>query len=122
MKDHEIVFAFSEKSYQSTLIFFSITMIVEELIFRYYLLGILITIIEVNLAILISALAFSIYHLHIWFRFRNLRVLLSYMVYSFLLGILNGYIFYYLGIIICILVHIFLVLYIYYMVFKRLEK
>jgi membrane protease YdiL (CAAX protease family) len=122
MKEHEIVAAFSEKSYQSIIIFFPITMLVEELIFRYYILGVLTTMIELNFAILISALAFSLYHLHIWFGFKDLRVLSSYMVYSLLLGILNGYIFYYLGIILCILVHMVLVLDIYYVLSKRLEK
>jgi membrane protease YdiL (CAAX protease family) len=125
MKQHDVVTALLKGNDKGVLfIFFPLTMIMEELIFRYYLIGLLLNEIMVGfiLAIVISSIAFSMYHIHIWFRFKNLNILISYLVSSFLLGIYNGFILLTLGIFACIFIHTVLVLILYYNIYKKLSK
>ena len=125
MKQHDVVNALlNRKRIIQLLFFFSLTMIMEELIFRYYLIGLLLNELVVGfiLAILISSIAFSIYHLHIWFRFKDINILISYLISSFLLGIYNGFILLTLGIFVCIIVHAVLVIILYYNLYKKLSK
>lgn len=90
--------------------FFPLTMVMEEFIFRYYSIGILQNV--ANLGILesigISSLIFSLYHIHFWFKFKNLRITSIFISYSFLLGLINAYILLTLGLPFCILIHYFL--------------
>jgi hypothetical protein len=105
-------------------LFLPMIMIIEELIFRYYMIGFLLKQVglEVIWAILISSSIFSLFHIHIWFRFKNLRVLIINLVDSFSLGLFNGYIFLTLGLIPCILIHYGLVLLLYYGIYKKYFK
>ncbi|MFX1304162.1 MAG: type II CAAX prenyl endopeptidase Rce1 family protein [Promethearchaeota archaeon] len=105
-------------------LFFPIIIIIEELVFRYYNIGVLIHILEMEsaVAIFISSLVFSSYHIHIWFRYKNLKILLINLGYSFLIGLYNGYIFLQLGIIPCILIHYSIVLFLYYNIYRRYFK
>ena len=105
-------------------VFFPMIMIIEELIFRYYLIGILLIFLQVSviMAIVISSIIFSLYHVHIWFRFKNLRILIINLGYSFLLGCFNGYILLTLGIIPCILIHYILVIMMYFGIYKKFYK
>ena len=122
MSSHDVIDALINKNNQLVLwIFFPLTIIMEELIFRYYLIGLLYNQLrlEVILVIIISSLVFSLYHIHFWFTFKNLRIVLIYITYSFLLGLLAGYILLTLGFIPCILVHYALAFYIYYAIYKR---
>jgi len=105
-------------------IFLPMIMVIEELIFRYYLIGFLLKQVglDVILAILISSFIFSLFHIHTWFRFKNLKILFINMGDSFLLGLFNGYILLTLGLIPCILIHYILVLILYYNIYKRYFK
>jgi membrane protease YdiL (CAAX protease family) len=117
----EVVYSFSTKSYSNILIFFPITMIIEELIFRFYLLGLFFEVLNVHIAILFGAVIFSVYHIHFWFAFKNLKVVTTYMIFSFFLGLLNGYIFNYFGLVVCIVFHSFSVLDVYYQLYKKIK-
>ena len=100
---------------------FPIIIITEELIFRYYTIGILVYILglESIVVIFISSLFFSLFHIHIWFRYKNLRILLINLGYPFLLGLYIGYIFLKLGIIPCIIIHYVIAFYSYYNIYRR---
>ncbi|MFX1502611.1 MAG: type II CAAX prenyl endopeptidase Rce1 family protein [Promethearchaeota archaeon] len=96
VKKHDVIEALINKNNRGlVLFFFSVTMIMEELIFRYYSIGILNSLLGLNYlsTILISSLAFSLYHIHIWFFFKNLRLLLINLIYPFLMGLYLGYAF-----------------------------
>jgi membrane protease YdiL (CAAX protease family) len=124
MKQHDVVKALMNRNDILVLIvFFPLTMIMEELIFRYYLIGLLINQFMVGpiLAITISSIVFSVYHIHIWFRFKDLKILVSYLISSFLLGIYNALILLSLGIFACVIVHLILVFILYYNLYRKLS-
>ena len=124
MKQHDVIKALlNGNDITVLLVFFPLTMIMEEFIFRYYLIGILLFQLKLGLilAILISSVIFSLYHLHIWFKFKNLKILISYLISSFLLAIYNAYILITLGIFVCIIVHTILVFILYYNLYKKLS-
>ena len=124
MKHHDVINALLNKNGKIILlVFFPLTMIMEEFIFRYYLMGLLLFQLKLGLilAILISSLVFSLYHLHILFKFKNLKILISYLISSFLLAIYNGYLLITLGIFACIIVHTILVFILYYNLYKKLS-
>ena len=125
MKQHDVINALMNgEGIITLLVFFPLTMVMEELIFRYYFIGILLNDLTVGfiLAIVISSAIFSIYHFHIWFRFKDKYILISYLISSFLLGIYNGFILLTLGIFVCIIIHTVLVLILYYNIYKKLSK
>lgn len=103
---------------------FLLIMITEELIFRYYLIGIFFNLLnlEIVVAIIISSLIFSIYHIHTWFSYKNIRIVSIFLFYSFCLGLYNGYLLLTLGIIPCIFVHYTLAYISYYGIFVRYFK
>jgi len=124
MKHHDIINALLNKNGKIILfVFFPLTMIMEEFIFRYYLMGVLLHQLKLGLilAILISSIVFSLYHLHIWFKFKNLKILISYLISSFLLALYNGFLLITLGIFVCIIVHTCLVFILYYNLYKKLS-
>ncbi len=104
--------------------FFPIIIIIEELVFRYYSIGILVHILDLEsvAAIFISSLIFSLFHIHIWFRYKNLTILLINLGYPFLMGLYISYIFLKLGIIPCILIHYSIALFSYYNIYRRYFK
>ena len=104
--------------------FFPIIIIIEELIFRYYLIGLLInqSYLGDMLVILISSLIFSIFHIHTWFSYKSIRILVIYVSYSFLLGLYNGYILLTLGIIPCVIIHYSLAYVSYHGIYVRYFK
>ena len=124
MKEHDVIKALlNGNDVKVLLVFFPLTMVMEELIFRYYLIGVFLY--ELNVSILLttisSSVIFSLYHLHIWFRLKNLKILITYLITSFLLGIYNAYILLTLGIFACVIVHIILVFILYYNLYKKLS-
>jgi membrane protease YdiL (CAAX protease family) len=125
MKNHDVINSLINNNNKIELfLFFPLTMIMEELIFRYYTIGILS--IELNLetlpAVLISSLAFSVYHIHFWFRFKDLRITTTSVVYSFLLGLFTAYILIYFNIFVSIIAHYILAFAIYYILFRKKYK
>lgn len=122
MKKHDVIDAFINKDNNSVLwIFFPLTMIMEEFVFRYYLIGFFSIHLKFDafLAVFLSSLIFSIYHIHFWFTLKNVRIVLIYITYSFLLGLLNGFVLLTLGIIPCIIIHYSLAFYMYYSIYRR---
>ncbi|MFX1313045.1 MAG: type II CAAX prenyl endopeptidase Rce1 family protein [Promethearchaeota archaeon] len=125
MKNHDVVNAFINKDNQIIVwLFFPITMIFEELVFRYYLIGFLIILLELSpfQVILLSSLSFSLYHLHTWFSVKNLKLRLINLIIPFILGLFNGYLFLKLGLIPCIGIHYFIALFLYYNIYRRYFK
>jgi len=124
MKQHDVIKALMNGNDRIVLlVFFPLTMIMEEFIFRFYLIGMLYYQLKLGLilAVLISSVIFSLYHLHIWFKFKNLKILISYLISSFLLGIYNAILLITLGIFACIIVHTILVFILYYNLYKKLS-
>jgi len=124
MKQHDVVSTLlNGNDKRVLLVFFPLTMIMEELIFRYYFMGLLLNQFMVGsiFAITISSIVFSVYHLHIWFRFKDFKILISYLISSFLLGIYNAYILLTLGIFACVIVHTILGFILYYNLYKKLS-
>jgi len=125
IKKQDIINAFiSKKNLIVIWIFFPIIMIIEELIFRFYIIAILINQVELEalVAVFISSLVFSLFHIHTWFSYRSIRILLVNLIFPFLLGLFNGYIFLTMGIIPCIIIHYIIVLDLYYNLYKRYFK
>ncbi|UCC20593.1 MAG: CPBP family intramembrane metalloprotease [Promethearchaeota archaeon] len=123
IKKQDVISAFINKDNKLIIwLFFPIIIVIEELIFRYYLIGFLIQTLESVLVIFISSIAFSLFHIHIWFRYKNLKILLINLGYPFLMGLYSGYIFLKLGIIHCILVHYVIALSMYYGIYRRYFK
>ncbi len=125
IKEHDVIQALTEKKNRlSTLLFFIITMIMEELIFRYYLISFLFHSLDLNivLALLISSLFFSLYHIHTWFTFKNVRILGIFLSNSFLLGLFLGFIFLSLGFFYCILIHSIIAFLFYFNLVNRYFK
>jgi len=122
MRKHDVMNALINRNNRIVIwLFFPLTMIMEELIFRYYLIGFLSDSLNLDVisVIFISSLIFSLYHIHTWFSFKNLTFLLINLVYPFLMGLYIGYIFLNLGIIPCILIHYILSFYLYYNIYRR---
>ena len=121
MRDHNVIEALINGNKIILWIFFPITMIMEELIFRYYLLGFLALTLHLELAIsiLISSLVFSLYHIHTWFTFKSSKILLINISYTLILGLFNGYIFFMFGIIPCIITHYLIALSLYYNLYRK---
>ena len=125
LKKQDIINAFiSKKNLVVIWIFFPIIMIIEELIFRFYIIAILINQVELKalVAVFISSLVFSLFHIHTWFSYRSIRILLVNLIFPFLLGLYNGYIFLTMGIIPCVIIHYIIVLNLYYNLYKRYFK
>ncbi len=125
IKKQDIISAFiSKKNLVFIWVFFPIIMIIEELIFRFYIIAILINQVELKalVAVFISSLVFSLFHIHTWFSYKSLRILLVNLIFPFLLGLYNGYIFLTMGIIPCFIIHYIIVLNLYYNLYKRYFK
>ena len=125
IKKQDVIYAFiSKKNLVFIWVFFLIIMIIEELIFRFYSIAILINQVQLEalVAVFISSSVFSIFHIHTWFSYRSIRILLVNLIFPFLLGLFNGYIFLTMGIIPCIIIHYTLVLNLYYNLYKRYFK
>lgn len=106
MRNHDLINSFFQKNeWWDKWIIFPLTMLMEEFIFRFYIISIFIININPTFVVVLSSLIFAIYHIHFWFRLKNLRIFLSYFILSFFLGLLNGYVFLNFGLILCFFVH-----------------
>ena len=121
MRNHNVIMALINGNHISLWFFFPITMIMEELIFRYYLLSFLASTLqmEITISILISSLVFSLYHIHTWFSYKSQKILAVNLSFAFLLGVFNGYLFFTLGIIPCIIIHYLIAFYLYYNLYRK---
>jgi membrane protease YdiL (CAAX protease family) len=122
LKSHEVIESFISSDYFTLYSTFLITMIMEELIFRFYIVGLLIHFIGSFYTILVSGIIFSLFHIHIWFSHHNRDITLIFLAYSFLLGLLNAYILITLGILFSIFIHYFLALAFYYEIYKKFRQ
>ena len=111
----------TKKNILFNLFIFSMTIIMEELIFRLYLIAFFLDILKLLfiVAILMDGVIFSLYHLHFLTRFKNARIIWIYLIFSFFLGTFNSYILVKFGLISCILIHFSIALLIYIMISKR---
>ena len=122
MRKHEVVNAFVNNQFKPILITFLVTMILEELIFRFYIIGLLDLVLYYYIALIIASCIFSLYHIHIWFSFKSIRILGIYLLFSFLLGLLNGFVLFKLGLFCCILIHYLLVLVLYWKISQKFQN
>ncbi|MBD3196255.1 MAG: CPBP family intramembrane metalloprotease [Candidatus Lokiarchaeota archaeon] len=123
MENHEVVNGLLRGQFNVLYLSFLITMIMEELIFRYLIIKILkYVFLEEFIVILISAVIFSLYHIHIWFEFKKFRITLSYISFSFLVGLFLNNVFYRLGLLFCIILHYVIALFVYFLLSRRIEK
>ncbi|MHA2390573.1 MAG: CPBP family intramembrane glutamic endopeptidase [Promethearchaeota archaeon] len=124
MRNQNVVEALLHKNQIILWFFFPLTMIMEELIFRYYIISFLFSTLQLNiiLTIVLSSISFSLYHIHTWFYFKNVTILLINLSYTLLLGLFNGYIFFTLGIIPCIIIHFLIAFYSYHNLYRRYFK
>jgi membrane protease YdiL (CAAX protease family) len=125
IQKHDLVNSFIKRSHRlSILIFFFITMFMEELIFRYYFIGILNALLDWNiyLVILISSGAFSLYHIHTWFSYKDIKILIVNLVYPFFLGLYLGLLVFSFGLVSCILTHSFLAFLMHYNIVRMYYK
>ncbi|MFX1556577.1 MAG: type II CAAX prenyl endopeptidase Rce1 family protein [Promethearchaeota archaeon] len=125
MKNHDVINSLIRRNNRLVLVlFFPLTMIMEELIFRYYILGVFMIELkfETLVAVLLSSLIFSVYHIHFWFKFKNLRITTTYIIYSFLLGLFTAYILITFNIFISIFAHYIIAFTIYFLLFKKKYK
>ena len=125
IKKHDVIQSLTEKKKKlNTVVIFIITMIMEELIFRYYLISILFHSLNLSsiLALILSSLFFSFYHIHTWFSFKNVRILTIFLSNSFLLGLFLGFIFLTLGFFYCIIIHSIIAFLFYFNLVNRYFK
>ena len=124
MKQHDVIDALIENRNKSVLLVFLVfllTMVMEELIFRYYVIGFLLLQLrlEVFWALLISSVIFSLYHIHTWFSYKNIRISIIYIGYSFFMGLFLGFTLLMVGIFPCILIHSSLAYMMYYSIYRK---
>ncbi len=122
MKQHDVIDTLIENRNKSVLIiFFLLTMVMEELIFRYYVIGFLLLQLklEVFWGLVISSLIFSLYHIHTWFSYKNVRITMIYIGYSFFMGLFLGYTLLMVGLFPCILIHSSLAFMMYYSIYRK---
>ena len=122
MKDHELIESFINNNEKWVKwVMFPLTMVMEELVFRFYVITILIDLIVLNsnLAVIISSSIFSVYHIHFWFRYNDFRIFLAFLILSFFLGVLNGYVFIYYGLIPCFLIHYGMAFELYFYLYRK---
>lgn len=124
MRKHTVVDALLYRKLVILWFLFPLTMITEELIFRYYLISFLFSTLQLNiiLTIVLSSISFSLYHIHTWFYFKDVTILAISLSYTLLLGLFNGYIFFTLGIIPCIIIHYLIAFYSYHDLYKGYFK
>jgi len=120
MRKHNVILALINDDKKILWFFFPITMIMEELIFRYYILSFLFLTLQMGIiqSILLASLAFSLYHIHTWFSYKSLKILSTNLVFTFLLGLFNGSTFFTIGIIPCVIIHYLIAFFLYYNLFR----
>ena len=122
MENHDMIDSFIKKNQKWTKWFiFPLTMLMEELIFRFYAISIIINLIKLSpfLAIILSSSIFAVYHIHFWIRLRNFRIFISFFILSFLLGLLNGYAFIYFGLLACFFIHYGMAFELYFYLYRK---
>lgn len=122
MKQHDVLDSLIENKNKSVLlIFFLLTMVMEELIFRYYIIGFLDIQLQLEIfwVLFISSVIFSLYHIHTWFSYKNVRITMIYICYSFFMGLFLGYTLLMVGIFPCILIHSSLAFIMYFSIYKK---
>lgn len=108
IRDHDLISALILKNDNWVLFFFfPLTIIMEEFIFRYYSIGILRNLVNLGTyeSIIISSLIFSLYHIHFWFKFKNLSITIIFICYSFFLGLISGFVLLTIGLPFCVIIH-----------------
>lgn len=122
MKNHDMIDSFIKKNQKWTKWFtFPLTMLMEELIFRFYAISIIVDLIKLSpfLAVMLSSSIFAVYHIHFWVRLKNFRIFFSFFILSFLLGLLNGYAFIYFGLLACFIIHYGMAFELYFYLYRK---
>jgi len=101
---------------------FPLTMLMEELIFRLYCIGILVWCLDAISSIFLSSTIFSLYHLHFIRTFKERKLVYLFMGYSFLLGSCLGGLFLSFGLIPCFLFHLFMASHAYFNIYVKIKK
>jgi membrane protease YdiL (CAAX protease family) len=123
-ENHLVVSGLKERNYFMLGFVFPMTMLLEEVLFRGFLLGGMILWFQIprGLAIVSSSVIFSLYHLHVWPSFRDKKILACFMGFSFLLGLACGYFLFEFGLLGSILFHSSSVFMIFKAIFTQLQE
>lgn len=122
---HPVVEGLKSGNKFSVWLIFPITMVFEEILFRGFLLGGISYIPELGnswISIILSAVIFSLYHIHTWFTFKNKKVTLTFMSFSLVLGLCCGYYLFKVGIFGAILLHWFSVFLIFQDISSKIDR
>ena len=119
MEQHFLVKSIREKNIINIWLFFPLTMLFEELIFRLYIFVFLYITFGFITAIILGAFTFGLYHIHTWFEFKNKNITYSFIIISTILGIILNILMYYFGLPTCIIVHWVTVFMIFYFIERK---
>ncbi|MBN1799954.1 MAG: CPBP family intramembrane metalloprotease [Candidatus Lokiarchaeota archaeon] len=121
LKDQMVVKALQRKDLTTLVIIFPLTMLFEELLFRLFIFVTLFVSLDLFFATTIGTLSFSIYHIHIWFEFKNKKILSSFILFSALLGFILNLMVYYIGLFACVVIHLISVLWLFQNISKKIN-
>ncbi len=122
LKKHDMINAFITKNRKILFLMFPITMLMEELLFRYYLAILIFVYFGAIASILISSAFFALYHFHFLNLFKKTGLILVFVGYSFLLGIYLTYLLLNFGLMSCIILHFGIVYFTYYEIYRKQIK
>jgi hypothetical protein len=140
MSLHPMISRFDDKQFNSNKTSqimggFILSMILEELLFRFYILGSWLkitffvnpltldySIIPQNIIpIIITSMIFSIYHIHIYFSTQSKSITIVFIIASFFLGIILNIVFLFIGVLGSFLIHWISVYFIYKLIANHLS-
>jgi len=122
LRNHFMISALIKKNYTVLLFNFPLVIIFEELLFRLFIFTFLYNIFGYISAGIVSTLIFGIYHIHIWFEFKDKKITFSFITISISLGLILSACLVFFGIITCIFIHYFVVLFLFYYIKTLIKK
>ena len=122
MRNHLVIDAIIKKKNKVIFFHFPLIIIFEEFLFRLLIFTILYNLFGYYLGSLINTLIFGIYHIHIWFEFKDKKITFSLIMISISLGLILCACLVIFGILVCVVIHYLLVLILLYYMKTRIVK
>ncbi len=107
------------RRYLLTLAYFALFMLIEELIFRFYLFSVLRDNWSEIGGLWVASLIFCLYHINIYLQYKDVRLAVIYILFSFILGVYLTLIFNTFGLIGAFIAHFIGVFLIYFFIWKK---
>ncbi len=105
--------ALRNREWYALLIQYPLTLLFEELLFRGLFYALLLPSLPIMPLILLNAVIFGFYHIHVFLTSKNWKISAIFMIFSLCLALPLGYVILYFGVIGCWVFHLVLVTYIY---------